>query len=108
MKNLIYILPVIVLGIFYFIFVKEKEKEKQLNDLAKKEIETLLEEFNRQGEKFPTLKLKVIQNYSRGFSAEQTLIREAIYIAMEEREGRVGDVVIPRYVWLNILHNAMK
>ena len=88
--------------------MQEKEKEKKLNDLAKKEIETLLKEFNRQGEKFPTLKLKIIQNFSRGFTAEQTLIREAVYIAMEERGGKVGDVVIPRYVWLNILHNGMK
>lgn len=108
MKNVIYILPVIALAVIYFIFVREKQKERQFNDLAKKEIKTLLEEFNRQGVKFPTLKMKIQQNLSRGFTPAETLVREAVYIAMEQRGGQVGDIIIPRYVWLNILHTAMK
>jgi hypothetical protein len=96
------------LGFLYWQYVQERKRLKTLNDLAKKEIETLLLEFNRQGAKFPTLAPKITLNLLRNISPDQTLIREAIYIAMDERKGMVNGTKVPRYIWLNILNQSMK
>lgn len=108
MKYWIYIVPLIAIAALYGLYINMKRKEQEMNELAKNEIEVLLLEFNRQGDKFPTLRTKILENVIKDISPEQTLIREAIFIAMETKGGMVKGVKIPRYVWLHILDESMK